>query len=231
MNDVNLRIPRQAATLRLLVEDRIREAISSGHFKPGQRLVERELCEQIGVGRTSVREALRQLEAEGLVVTVPHRGPEVSSISYEEARQLYEVRALLEGFAARSFAQRGDMAALEELRAAVAGFRQAAESADRAQLVAAKTRFYSVLMNGAHNVFVKQSLTTLHNRITLLRVTSMTQQGRLADSVSEIEAIFEAIAARDGDRAEQRAKHHIQMAAKIALAVLAGDQPSPPQTD
>ncbi len=71
MNEMNLRIPRQAATLRLLVEDRIREAIASGHFRPGQRLVERELCEQIGVGRTSVREALRQLEAEGLVVTVP----------------------------------------------------------------------------------------------------------------------------------------------------------------
>ena len=108
-----------------------------------------------------------------------------------------------------------------ELKQAVAGFRQAAQNGDRAQLVAAKTRFYSVLMEGAGNVFVKQSLTMLHNRITLLRFTSMTQQGRLDDSVAEIEAIYEAIAARDGARAEQACKHHIAMAAKVALAVLA----------
>lgn len=221
MTDMNLRIPRQAATLRLLVENRIREAIAAGHFKPGQRLIERELCEQIGVGRTSVREALRQLEAEGLVVTVPHRGPEVSSINFEEAKQLYDVRALLEGFAGRAFAEHGSEEALAELREAVAGFRQAAENGDRAQLVAAKTRFYSVLMEGAGNVFVKQSLTTLHNRISLLRFTSMTQQGRLADSVAEIEAIFAAIAARDGERAEEACRHHIAMAARVALAVLA----------
>lgn len=223
MTEMNLRIPRQAATLRLLVEDRIREAIASGHFRPGQRLVERELCEQIGVGRTSVREALRQLEAEGLVVTVPHRGPEVSSINVEEARQLYDVRALLEGFAGRAFAEQGSEAALGELRQTVAGFRQAAAQGDRALLVAAKTRFYSVLMEGAGNVFVKQSLTMLHNRITLLRFTSMTQQGRLADSVAEIEAIYQAIAARDGARAEQACRHHIEMAAKVALAVLSRD--------
>lgn len=220
MNEMNLRIPRQAATLRLLVEDRIREAIASGHFRPGQRLVERELCEQIGVGRTSVREALRQLEAEGLVVTVPHRGPEVSSINFDEARQLYDVRALLEGFAGRAFAEQGSEDALAELKQAVAGFRQAARNGDRAQLVAAKTRFYSVLMDGAGNIFVKQSLTMLHNRITLLRFTSMTQQGRLDDSVAEIEAIHDAIAARDGARAEQACRHHISMAAKVALAVL-----------
>ncbi len=226
MIEMNLRIPRQAATLRLLVEDRIREAIASGHFRPGQRLIERELCEQIGVGRTSVREALRQLEAEGLVVTVPHRGPEVSSINFDEARQLYDVRALLEGFAGRAFAEQGSQEAVTELKQAVGGFRLAAHNRDRAQLVAAKTRFYSVLMEGAGNVFVKQSLTMLHNRITLLRFTSMTQQGRLDDSVAEIEAIYEAIAARDGVRAEQACKHHIAMAAKVALAVLARE-PSP----
>lgn len=218
---MNLQIPRQAATLRLLVEDRLRTAISSGHFKPGQRLIERELCEQIGVGRTSVREALRQLEAEGLVITIPHRGPEVSSITYEEARQLYEVRALLEGFAGRGFAEHGSDEAIAELRQAVERFATASRGADRAELVEAKTRFYAVLMNGAGNIFVKQSLTMLHNRITLLRVTSMTQTGRLQDSVAEIREIFEAIQARDGDRAQASCKRHIEMAAKVALSVLA----------
>ena len=86
--------------LRRLVEDKLRGAIASGRFQPGQRLVERELCELVGVGRTSIREALRQLEAEGLVHSIPNRGPVVSTISVAEARELYAVRALLEGDAA-----------------------------------------------------------------------------------------------------------------------------------
>lgn len=227
MSDLNLQIPRQAATLRLLVEDKIREAIAAGHFKPGQRLIERELCEQIGVGRTSVREALRQLEAEGLVVTIPHRGPEVRAISYEEAQQLYELRALLEGFAGRRFAEQGDKARLAELKRAVDAFRKAAKTGERAMLVAAKTKLYAVLMEGAGNAFVTQSLTNLHNRITLLRVTSMTQKGRLADSVAEIDRIYEAIAAGDGDKAEAACKLHIEKAATVALSVLARDEARP----
>ena len=94
----DLNVAREAASLRCLVENRLRAAIGNGTFKPGQRLIERELCEQTGVGRTSIREALRQLEAEGLVTTIPHRGPVVSTITVEEARQLYELRALLERF-------------------------------------------------------------------------------------------------------------------------------------
>lgn len=229
MSDMNLQIPRQAATLRLLVEEKIRSAIAGGHFKPGQRLVERELCEQIGVGRTSVREALRQLEAEGLVVTIPHRGPEVSSISHDEARQLYDLRALLEGFAGRRFAEQGSPAAIARLKQAVAVFRKAAKSPDRIALVAAKTEFYAALMDGAGNMFVKQSLTHLHNRITLLRVTSMTQKGRLADSVAEIEKICEAIAARNGAKAETACRTHIEKAAEVALAVLAHEEPRRPR--
>jgi DNA-binding GntR family transcriptional regulator len=92
MSSTELQIVRKSATLRLLVEDKLRSAIATGRFKPGQRLIERELCELTGVGRTSIREALRQLEAEGLVTTIPHRGPSVSTISLDEARQLYSVR-------------------------------------------------------------------------------------------------------------------------------------------
>ena len=85
MDQIDLQIPKQSATLRMAVEEKIRQAIGSGMFQPGQRLVEKKLCELIGVGRTSIREALRQLEAEGLITTYPHRGPVVSAITYEEA--------------------------------------------------------------------------------------------------------------------------------------------------
>lgn len=227
LGGIDLQIPKRNATLRGLVEDKLREAISSGHFKPGQRLVERELCEMIGVGRTSVREALRQLEAEGLITSHPHRGPSVSIVSAEEAKQLYAVRALLEGFSGQQFALTGTEAAIQKLEANVDAFAAAAErfQADpqpqtRRELIEAKTAFYACLMEGGRNVFVAQMLTSLHNRVTLLRITSMTQEGRLANSVAEIREIVAAIKARDGARAAEACRVHIDTAAKIAIASL-----------
>lgn len=93
----------KAETLRSQVENQLRQAIVGGLLKPGQKLVERELCERLGVSRPSLREALRRLEAEKLIVNVPHRGPEVASMTLAEARDLYAMRRLLEGFAAREF--------------------------------------------------------------------------------------------------------------------------------
>ncbi|MGU3497041.1 GntR family transcriptional regulator [Xanthobacteraceae bacterium A53D] len=231
MDHQDLHITRQAATLRLIVEDKMRSAIASGLFKPGQRLVERELCELIGVGRTSVREALRQLEAEGLVQTIPHRGPIVSTISPDEARQLYEIRALLEGYAGRQFAEHGSPEAVARLKAAAADLNEAAKSRDRSRLIGAKTHFYKVLMEGAGNVFAAQFLTSLHNRITLLRFTSMTQEGRLTQSMREIRAIVDAIAAGDGPAAEASCRRHIEEAAKVALGVLGGSAPEQQDTE
>src|ERR1700748_2654106 len=99
-------------TLRHQVEHVIRQAIMSGRFAPGARLIERELCETLGVSRTSVREALRRLEAKNLVRTVPHKGPVVAVISRQEASELYALRGLLEGFAAYEFARIASDAAI-----------------------------------------------------------------------------------------------------------------------
>jgi DNA-binding GntR family transcriptional regulator len=221
MSSTELHVMRKSATLRLLVEEKLRSAIANGRFKPGQRLIERELCELTGVGRTSIREALRQLEAEGLVTTIPHRGPSVSTISLEEARQLYAVRALLEGHAGREFARRRKPEDLRDLGAAVKRFARAAKTGDRSELIQAKTEFYSALMRGGGNMFVEQMLTMMHNRITVLRLTSMTTKGRLKNSVAEIKAIHEAIRDGDGENAETLCVKHIEEAAMVALRVLA----------
>ena len=137
----DLNVSRESTSLRLLVENRLRSAIGSGLFKPGQRLIERELCEQVGVGRTSIREALRQLEAEGLVTTIPHRGPIVSTISVEEAEQLYDLRALLEGYAGRECARLRDPVIIERLRKQFVQMGAVAGQEDRSDLLAAKTEF------------------------------------------------------------------------------------------
>src|SRR6187551_2173445 len=134
----NLNVSRESTSLRMLVENRLRSAIGSGLFKPGQRLIERELCEQVGVGRTSIREALRQLEAEGLVTTVPHKGPIVSTISIAEAEQLYAFRGLLESFAGRTCAERKNPEIIERLRAEVAKMKIAAAQDGREDFLSAK---------------------------------------------------------------------------------------------
>jgi len=216
-----MRIPRQDATLRTMVEDKLRSAIVAGRFVPGQRLVERELCELLSVGRTSVREGLRQLEAEGLVVTTPHKGPSVSRIDYDETKQLYAVRALLEAFAGRQFAEIGAAEDLERLANAVTNFEAAAKAPeDQRRLMIAKTAFYTVLMEGCQNKFIMQMLSLLHNRVNLLRITSMTQPGRLPYSLAEIREINDAIQARDGARAEAACRHHIEMATNSLLSHL-----------
>lgn len=216
----DLQIARQSATLRVKVEETLRQAIAKGRFKPGQRLVERELCEMLGVGRTSVREALRQLEAEGIITSFPHKGPVVSTITYEEAAQLYTVRALLESFAGQQFAENGTAQDIATLQAAVVEFEAAADSGVGSRLIDAKNAFYNCLMDGSKNVFVRQLLTSLHNRINLLRMTSMTQPGRLSHSIAEIKEIAEAIKNRNGPLAAAACKHHIDQAAKVALEYL-----------
>lgn len=218
--DSEFQVPRRNASLRVLVEEQLRKAIVVGRFKPGDRLIERELCDLFGVGRTSVREALRQLEAEGLVTSYPHRGPVVSKIDVEEARQLYDVRGLLEGYCGRRFAEYGTAAAVEALREAYAAFTEAAEGADREALIASKTAFYDRLMAGGGNVVVRRMLESLHNRITLLRMTSMTQPGRIRESVAEVGAIVAAIASGDPDAADAACRDHIERAASAAIARL-----------
>ena len=106
---------RIAAPLREQVVTWLRKSISEGRFEPGERLVERELCELTKVSRPLVREVLRQLEVEGLVVTVPQKGVIVVKITPAEAMQIYQVRGVLEGLAARLFAQNGTAAQKEAL--------------------------------------------------------------------------------------------------------------------
>lgn len=218
--DSDLNVSRETTSLRLLVENRLRTAIGNGIFKPGQRLIERELCEQTGVGRTSIREALRQLEAEGLVTTVPHRGPIVSTITVKEAEQLYELRALLEGFAGRACARTRNPEILGRLRKQFEIMVVVGRNEDRSDLLAAKTEFYAAMLEGCGNVFVQRFLSMLLNRVTLLRMTSMTQKDRIEHSLREIETILVAIESGDEDAAEQACIQHIRNAAPIAIAAL-----------
>jgi DNA-binding GntR family transcriptional regulator len=207
-------------TVRAIVAQKLREAIMSGTFKPGQRLVERELCEMTGVSRPSIREALRLLEADGMVNTVPHRGPVVSTISLEEARQLYAARAVLEGFAGRECARLRDPAVVRRMGGALTRLKAAFAKSDMIAVLEAKTDFYAALIGGCQNAFIERMLKPLHDRITLLRITSMSQPKRVNKSLREVTAIWRAIQSGDEDLAERRCVDHIKAAAVAALDMI-----------
>jgi DNA-binding GntR family transcriptional regulator len=207
-------------TVRAIVARKLREAIMSGSLKPGQRLVERELCEMMGVSRPSIREALRLLEADGLVNTVPHRGPMVSTISLEEARQLYAARAVLEGFAGRECARLHDPAVVRKIGEALTRLKAALAESDMIAVLEAKTDFYAALIGGCQNAFIERMLKPLHDRITLLRITSMSHPKRVNKSLREVTAIWRAIQSGDEDLAERCCVDHIKAAAVAALDMI-----------
>ncbi|HEX2829247.1 MAG TPA: GntR family transcriptional regulator [Burkholderiales bacterium] len=213
-------------TLRHKVEKQLRDAILSGRLLPGQRLVERELCEAMGVSRPSLREALRRLEAERLVEIVAHKGPTVAAVSDQEARELYELRVVLESFAARSFAERAPESAVKALRAELKGLREATGSPSTADLLKAKERFYAILLAGCGNSVVADVFRTLLSRINRLRTASLSQPGRLPASLKELDALVKRIAARDAEGAAQAAATHVRNAERAALAML--HEPAPP---
>jgi len=213
-------------TLRHQVENVLRQAIMSGRFAPGSRLIERELCESLGVSRTSVREALRRLEAEKLVRSVPHKGPTVAVISREEAAELYALRGLLEGFAAREFARLADDAAIARFGEVAKDLRAKALAQDHDAVLKAKTELYDVLLGNCGNGLVKEVLTSLYSRVNLLRATSLMHPDRLPGSLREIDKLYKALKARDADAAQAAARLHVANAEKAAMRMLETTMPA-----
>lgn len=216
----DMHIAALAAPLRREIESRLRAAIVEGRFKPGERLIEREMCEMLGVSRPSLREALRQLEAEELVTIVPNRGPVVAAVTVEEAEQLYDVRAMLEGLAARRFAETASDDDIAHLRRALEAFADVVRGQSDLPLIVAKTRFYDALLERCGNRTARRMLTQLNNRVSLLRSTSMSQAGRIENTLAEVTRIVEAIERRDADAAWQATVDHVARAAEVAIAVL-----------
>ena len=191
----------------------LRSAIVSLEFAPGQLLVERNLCELTQASRPSVREALRQLEAEGLVESQNGRGTIVRVISAEEAAQVYEVRAELEGLAARLFTERATAEQSDALRSALRELATAIRGEKSSkQILDAQADFYRVLFEGSGNPFLERTVQGMQVRIAQLRATTLAVPGRAAASLDEFEQIFERISTADAEGARQAAVEHVRRA-------------------
>jgi len=213
------------APIREQVAGILRDAIVNMELRPGQVLIERELCEMTQASRPSVREALRQLESEGLVESRTGRGTVVAAPTPEQAAQLYEVRAELEGMAAGLFAVRADDEQREAFASAFAQLEEAAEAAissDGAdgytsEVLAAKDNLYRILIEGAGNAILSEMVAGLQRRVTQLRALTLSSPGRPAASLAEIREIATAVRDRDGEAARRAATFHVEQAADVAL--------------
>lgn len=211
-------VGRTAAPLREQVTGTLRRAIIDFQLKPGQRLVERELIEQLGVSRTTIREALRELASEGLVDVIPQRGAVVATPTFDDAADLYEVRAALESLVVQRFVERATDGQVARLRAAVERFGDVAlRTSDIADILATKDQFYVVLIEGAGSSALQLLLEGIQARVRVLRATSLSEQGRTLEAVRELHAIVDAIARRDTPLASRLTAAHIRAASRSAL--------------
>lgn len=196
---------------------RLLEEIRAGRLLPGDRLRETELAEQLGVSRTPVREAIRQLEADGIVTHLPRQGATIRVLEYAEVVELYEMRAVLEGTAARMAARAASELELDELAALNADLAASKFSAEAARL---NRQFHAMLLDIARNRFLSKSMQSLQKSLMILGHTTLSEGARTDQAAGEHEALLAALRARDGAAAEAAMRAHIESSQRVRIRSL-----------
>jgi DNA-binding GntR family transcriptional regulator len=213
LNGAGEGLPRGEAAYRY-----IRNAIQEGEFKPGERLREIELAHHIGLSRTPIREALSRLEAEGLVAHDPARGVVVAELDYSMVTELYYMREVLEGTAARLAAQHASDVEISILDDLCQQYEAALN--DPAALTLSNRRFHETLYRCSHNRYLLNMVTVLHDALSLLGRTTLDNAERAAETLREHRAVVNAIRERDAQAAEQALRAHIRAAQKVRMQKL-----------
>lgn len=190
------------------------QEIREGHLLPGDRLLETEIADRLKISRTPVREAIRQLEADGLVAHVPRHGATIRKLDYTEVMELYEMRAVLEGTAARLAARAASDIELEELEALNTTLAKVKDPDEASQL---NRRFHVNLLDAAKNRFLTRSMQTIQKAMMLTGPTMLADEQRAIAAVEEHARIMDALIARDGDAAETAMRNHIEAAQRLRI--------------
>lgn len=222
----SFKIERQAAPLRRQVVDGLRSAIISGRMAPAQRLTEPELTQMMGVSRTVIREALRQLESEGLIELIPNKGPVVRELSIDESKDLYDIRAVLEGHATRLFVENADSELVKRLDDALSVVIFAYKNENSERVLKTKNQFYDVLYEGAKSATLGAMLASLHARVWRWRALGLSHPNRSKvrskECMKNLRAILVAIKKGDAETAERITREEAHKAAEEIMRLLAG---------
>lgn len=218
---MNLKIENPPVTLRELCLDKVRNAIITGYFPSGKRLVERTLCEELGVSRSVVREVIRYLEAEGLVEILPNKGPIVSLLNWDIASQIYEIRLLLEQSAVVDCTKNLDEKTAEKLKLLLQDLKAAFAADDINLIIATSTQLYQTIFTTAKHHIAWEVVQRLNGRISRLRAMTMKSTKREISGYQRIKNMCEAIYLhKDPEKAKQAVAEHIAEAAAVAKNIL-----------
>ena len=206
--------------LREVVCESLREAIRRGILKPGERIMEIQLAEELGVSRTPVREAIRKLELEGYVVMMPRRGTYVANMSIRDINEIFEIRTSLEslsnGLAAEHITDE-ELEHLQRLLVIIGGY---IKEGNMEKIVETDIEFHDLMYHAARNQRLVGIISNLRDQLTRFRTLSMSHPGRLEATLEEHKAIVEAIANGDRRSASKAAERHMENSEKTLLQAM-----------
>ena len=206
--------------LREIVCEVLRDAIKRGVLEPGERLMEVQLAEELGISRTPVREAIRKLEQEGYVIMMPRRGTYVSSISVHDVKEIFEIRSALESLSTSLAAMRIEPEELDKLRALLTEIEGHIKNKDIDKIVETDIKFHGLLYQVSRNERLVTIISNLKEQLARFRTLSMSYPGRLKETLEEHRAMVDAIAAGDVDAARDAAERHMEQAEETLLKAM-----------
>ncbi|MDU4892540.1 MAG: GntR family transcriptional regulator [Clostridium sp.] len=207
-------------SMRELVLGELRNAIFMGYIKPGDRLVETTIANSMGISRTPVREALRQLESEGLAINMPRKGTVVKGICVEDAREIYEIREVLEGLAARGACLHISRMEIRELRQIIRDMDQCIKNKDEETYSYVHNRFNRIIIDSSKNKRLIDQMESIYEYLKSLRRISLLTEERKFEALKEHIEIVNAIENGDEDEAEKLTRLHVRRAKKSFQEVI-----------
>ena len=210
--------------LRDVVFNTLRKAILTGELKPGERLMEIHLANRLGVSRTPIREAIRKLELEGLVIMIPRRGAEVAQITEKNLKDVLEVRRALDALCVELACDRISAEELEKLREACEEFERATETKDATTIAKADVELHDIIVQATGNQRLIQLINNLSEQMYRYRFEYIKDENRHDNLVSEHRMIYESIIRQDKVKAAEAAKLHIDNQEKSVIRQIRLDQ-------
>ena len=205
-------VETNSGSLGSRVFSQLQNDILNGLYQPGESLIETKLSEELGVSRTPIREAIRQLELEGLVQSIPNKGAIVKGISAKDIEDIYTIRMLIEGLAARWATEKITPGELKELKDAAELEEFYTRKNDLIHLLQLDTRFHDIIFKASKSKPLMHTLSTFHHYVQRARSISLNSPDRAQKALEEHKAILKAIEERDADKAERLTTEHVRNA-------------------
>ena len=206
--------------LREVVFNTLRRAILKGELKPGERLMEIALAERLGVSRTPIREAMRKLEMERLVIMIPRRGAQVANITEKDLNDVLDVRIALENMVIEKACQYMTEEEMDLLMQAAEQFRNMLEQGNLIELAEADVAFHEIIYKAAHNDCLNQVINNLREQIYRYRMEYLKEEDMRKVLVKEHEEIYQSIRNRDVKRAQEISFHHVENQRKAIICTI-----------